>query len=55
LPVISQAPNFDSFHPPKENGSRGTGTPMFTPTPAVALLVREWGPRALLQCQSKVE
>src|SRR5438132_12181806 len=31
-PVMSPTPNFDSFHPPNENGSRGTGTPTFTPT-----------------------
>ena len=37
FPVISHTPNFDSFHPPNENGSRGTGTPMFTPIiPALA-------------------
>src|SRR5262249_31644157 len=36
-PVMSQPPNFDSFHPPNENGLRGTGTPPFTPTiPALA-------------------
>src|ERR1700694_4741767 len=36
-PVMSPTPNFESFHPPKENGSRGTGTPTFTPTiPALA-------------------
>src|SRR5438128_9251699 len=36
-PVMSPTPNFDSFHPPNENGSRGTGTPTFTPTmPALA-------------------
>ena len=27
-PVMSPAPNFESFQPPNENGSRGTGTPM---------------------------
>jgi hypothetical protein len=31
LPVISLTPNLLSFQPPKENGSLGTGTPMFTP------------------------
>src|SRR5439155_5574000 len=37
-PVMSPVPNLDSFQPPKENGSRGTGTPTFTPTiPACAL------------------
>jgi len=37
LPVISPTPNRDSFHPPNENGSRGTGTPTLTPTiPALA-------------------
>src|SRR5262245_46329537 len=30
-PVISPCPNFDSLIPPNENGSRGTGTPTFTP------------------------
>src|SRR5207237_4786477 len=36
-PVMSPTPNFDSFQPPKPNGSRGTGTPTFTPTmPALA-------------------
>src|SRR3954470_3403363 len=36
-PVMSPTPNLDSFHPPNENGSRGTGTPTFTPTiPALA-------------------
>src|SRR5688572_23099948 len=36
-PVMSPTPNFDSFQPPKENGSRGTGTPTLTPTiPALA-------------------
>src|SRR5690242_14444610 len=36
-PVMSPCPNLDSLLPPKENGSRGTGTPMFTPTmPLVA-------------------
>ena len=36
-PVMSPTPNFDSFQPPNENGSRGTGTPTFTPTiPALA-------------------
>ena len=34
---MSPTPNFDSFQPPKENGSRGTGTPTLTPTiPALA-------------------
>ena len=28
---MSFAPNRDSFQPPKLNGSRGTGTPIFTP------------------------
>ena len=37
LPVISPTPNLLSFHPPKLNGSRGTGTPTFTPIiPALA-------------------
>jgi cyanase len=27
-PVMSPCPNFDAFVPPKEKGSRGTGTPM---------------------------
>src|SRR5215210_6631217 len=37
LPVMSPTPNFESFHPPNENGSRGTGTPTLTPTmPALA-------------------
>src|ERR1700750_913148 len=31
-PVMSPTPNLDSFQPPNENGSRGTGTPTFTPT-----------------------
>src|SRR5688572_13837909 len=36
-PVMSPVPNFDSFQPPKPKGSRGTGTPTFTPTmPALA-------------------
>ena len=36
-PVMSPTPNFDSFHPPNENGSRGTGTPTLIPTmPALA-------------------
>src|SRR5881397_2590782 len=36
-PVMSPTPNFESFQPPNENGSRGTGTPTFTPTiPAFA-------------------
>src|ERR1700694_3061825 len=36
-PVISPTPNLESFQPPNENGSRGTGTPTFTPTiPALA-------------------
>src|SRR5467141_1775003 len=36
-PVMSPTPNFDSFQPPKPNGSRGTGTPTLTPTiPALA-------------------
>src|SRR5688500_6243820 len=36
-PVMSPTPKRDSFHPPKENGSRGTGTPTFTPIiPALA-------------------
>ena len=32
-PVISESPNFDFvvYIPPNEKGSRGTGTPMFTP------------------------
>src|SRR5689334_23889970 len=36
-PVMSPTPNLESFQPPNENGSRGTGTPTFTPTiPAFA-------------------
>src|SRR5438132_14297569 len=36
-PVMSPTPNLESFQPPKENGSRGTGTPTLTPTiPALA-------------------
>src|SRR6478609_7091108 len=36
-PVISPLPNFEAAIPPNENGSRGTGTPTFTPTmPAFA-------------------
>src|SRR4051812_9947215 len=36
-PVMSPTPKRESFQPPKENGSRGTGTPTFTPTiPALA-------------------
>src|SRR3954470_5227640 len=36
-PVMSPTPNFESFQPPNEKGSRGTGTPTFTPTiPALA-------------------
>src|SRR4029078_11296883 len=36
-PLMSPTPNFDSPQPPNENGSRGTGTPTFTPTmPALA-------------------
>jgi hypothetical protein len=36
-PVMSPTPNFESFQPPKLKGSRGTGTPTFTPTiPALA-------------------
>src|SRR3954451_9541338 len=36
-PVMSPTPNFESFHPPTENGSRGTGTPTLAPTiPALA-------------------
>src|SRR5215208_2937282 len=31
-PVMSPTPNRDSFHPPKLNGSLGTGTPTLTPT-----------------------
>src|ERR1700693_1593370 len=31
-PVMSPTPNFESFQPPNENGSRGTGTPTLTPT-----------------------
>src|SRR5438552_9895887 len=39
-PVMSPTPNFDSFQPPKLNGSRGTGTPTFTPTiPALAFSI----------------
>ena len=34
---MSPTPNFESFQPPNGNGSRGTGTPTFTPTmPALA-------------------
>ena len=29
--VMSPLPNFDALVPPNENGSRGTGTPTFTP------------------------
>src|SRR5260221_14435901 len=37
LPGMSPTPKRDSFQPPNENGSRGTGTPTFTPTiPALA-------------------
>src|SRR3954451_10952321 len=37
LPVMSLDPKRDSFQPPNENGSRGTGTPMLTPIiPALA-------------------
>src|SRR6476660_3028789 len=40
LPVISPTPNLLSFHPPKENGSLGTGTPTFTPIiPALAFSI----------------
>src|SRR5881275_625493 len=36
-PVMSPTPNLESFQPPNEKGSRGTGTPTFTPTiPALA-------------------
>src|SRR5688500_12542918 len=36
-PVMSPTPNLESFQPPNENGSRGTGTPTLTPTiPALA-------------------
>src|SRR6476469_5568319 len=36
-PVMSPPPHLDSFQPPNENGSRGTGTPTLTPTiPALA-------------------
>src|SRR5690348_830736 len=39
-PVMSPTPKRDSFHPPNENGSRGTGTPTFTPTiPALAFSI----------------
>src|SRR4051812_27355897 len=39
-PVMSPTPNFESFQPPKLNGSRGTGTPTFTPTiPALAFSI----------------
>src|SRR4051812_14498462 len=39
-PVMSPTPNFESFQPPKPNGSRGTGTPTFTPTiPALAFSI----------------
>src|SRR5256714_14819583 len=39
-PVMSPTPNFDSFQPPKPKGSRGTGTPTFTPTmPALAFSI----------------
>ena len=30
-PVISESPKLLSLMPPNENGSRGTGTPIFTP------------------------
>src|ERR1700754_1957863 len=37
LPVMSPTPNLLSFQPPNEKGSRGTGTPTFTPImPALA-------------------
>jgi hypothetical protein len=37
---MSPTPNFDSFQPPKPNGSRGTGTPTLTPTmPALAFSI----------------
>ena len=37
---ISPTPNFESFQPPKENGSLGTGTPIFTPIiPALAFSI----------------
>jgi hypothetical protein len=37
LPVMSPTPNFDSFQPPKPNGSSGTGTPTLMPImPALA-------------------
>src|SRR5688500_8259392 len=32
LTVTSPTPKQDSFHPPKDHGSRGKGTPTFTPT-----------------------
>src|SRR3954471_14131964 len=36
-PVMSPTPNLESFQPPNEKGSRGTGTPTLTPTiPALA-------------------
>src|SRR5450759_5244569 len=36
-PVMSPTANLESFQPPNENGSRGTGTPTLTPTiPALA-------------------
>src|SRR6202165_2721912 len=39
-PVMSPTPNLESFHPPNEKGSRGTGTPTFTPTiPALAFSI----------------
>src|SRR5438270_1220512 len=36
-PVMSPWPNFESLVPPNENGSRGTGTPMFTPSMPLVL------------------
>src|SRR5688500_2925213 len=39
-PVMSPTPNLESFQPPNENGSRGTGTPTLTPTiPALAFSI----------------
>ena len=31
-PVMSRSPNLEMLEPPNEKGSRGTGTPMLTPT-----------------------
>src|SRR6185436_18719178 len=41
-PVMSPTPNFESFQPPNENGSRGTGTPMFTPHMPASKRSMQW-------------